>query len=822
MTTGNERVPPPTEVSPPETGPSSGSTFGPVQPGPDNDAHLAIGYLLGGRYRVERELGEGGMGVVYLARDEQIAGEVFAIKVLNEDLHPETLALLREEVRKTRKLSHPNIVDVHSVNLDSKRLYVLMEYLEGKPLDALLNEEFGRGMPFSHAWPIIEDVAAALGNAHDHNIIHSDLKPANVFVTTSGRTKLLDFGIARVSRGPLLHAQAGPRALTPAYASCEMLEGREADRRDDIYSFACVIYEMLSGERPYSGLSALAARERGARVQPLGVLTHGQNSALAQALAFDREARTSSVEHLIGALAAVQQPHRRPLAILGAASVAALVAASLIYLVLDKFLAARHSAIVETVATNAQPAAPTPGFNPPPHSIAVLPFVNMSGDKEQEYFSDGLAEELLNDLSRVNELQVAARTSAFAFKGKDVKIDVIARELDVGAILEGSVRRSGPHVRITAQLINGATGFHMWSETYDRDFGDVLKLESEIATAVVNALKVTLLAGGLARVELGGTHDPAAFDAYLRGVKSATTQRNAKDLQTAIDTYAEAIRLDADYALAYARRSKAQAAYANDYASSPEDRRRRFDDAYADAQRAIALAPELAEGHLALAGVFDTGTLDFARASGEYERALALAPGDARVLRDTSRFAARMGRPDVSVPAAQRVVTLDPLNRFTYESLGLVLWFARQYDEAIGAFRHSQALDPDFPGASALLGLTYYTVGQYDSARETCETRPDDAEAQECLALTYERLRRHADAEAMLAKLKAAAGDDSAYQYAEIYAQWGNLDQALRWLETARRLRDPGLVELRVNPLFDPLRQEPRFQAIERDLKFPE
>jgi non-specific serine/threonine protein kinase len=196
---------------------------------------LAVGQLLSGRYRIERELGEGGMGVVYLAADEQVPGEKFAIKVLKEELRPEALALLREEVRKTRKLSHPNIVDVHSVNVDGQKVYVLMEYLEGKSLDALLDEEFGRGMPFSHAWPIIEDVGAALGYAHDHNVIHSDLKPANVFLTTSGRTKLLDFGIARVSRGPLLQARSGPLALTPAYASCEMLKGEEAVRPGAIF-----------------------------------------------------------------------------------------------------------------------------------------------------------------------------------------------------------------------------------------------------------------------------------------------------------------------------------------------------------------------------------------------------------------------------------------------------------------------------------------------------------------------------------------------------------------------------------------------------------
>jgi len=241
MTSGeNPRGPSPLEVSPGETRAdpqfSACAQEGPPPEGlpktqvpqrrrgerrraPENvtssTARLAAGQLLGGRYRIERELGEGGMGIVYLAADEQVPGEKFAIKVLKEELRPEALASLREEVRKTRKLSHQNIVDVHSVNVDGQQLYILMEYLEGKSLDKLLDEEFGRGMPFSHAWPIIEDVGAALGNAHDHNVIHSDLKPANVFLTTSGRTKLLDFGIARVSRGPLLHARSGPRLLSP-------------------------------------------------------------------------------------------------------------------------------------------------------------------------------------------------------------------------------------------------------------------------------------------------------------------------------------------------------------------------------------------------------------------------------------------------------------------------------------------------------------------------------------------------------------------------------------------------------------------------------
>jgi len=324
-----------------ETESPSRCAAGAGKPQARGDEMLTIGERLSGRYRIERVLGEGGMGVVYLASDEQVVGEVFAIKVLKEEPQPEALRFLREEVHKTRKLSHPNIVDVHSVNVDGTKLYVLMECLEGRSLQALLDEEFGRGMAFSHAWPIIEDVGAALGHAHDHNIIHSDLKPANVFVTTSGRTKLLDFGIARVSRGPLLHARSGPLALTPAYASCEMLEGKEADRRDDIYSFACLIYEMLSGKRPFGERTALEAREAGIPPASLEPLSRAQNAALAKALAFDRERRTSSAEELLEELAADSKRSARPFAVLGAVVMTAVAAFGLAYFALDRLLASR-------------------------------------------------------------------------------------------------------------------------------------------------------------------------------------------------------------------------------------------------------------------------------------------------------------------------------------------------------------------------------------------------------------------------------------------------------------------------------------------------
>jgi TolB-like protein/DNA-binding winged helix-turn-helix (wHTH) protein len=453
-------------------------------------------------------------------------------------------------------------------------------------------------------------------------------------------------------------------------------------------------------------------------------------------------------------------------------------------------------------------------FTPPPHSIAVLPFVNMSGDREQDYFSDGLTEELLNSLSRIQELQVAARTSSFYFKGEHADLATIAHKLNVASILEGSVRRSGHRIRVTAQLNNTITGFHLWSQTYDRELSDVLQLETEIATAVVNALKVTLLGDVTATIEAGGTRDPGAFDAYLRGSKAYFSRHAAKDVHAAITAYSEAIRLDPGYALAFAARSIAFGELSYYWTADSAA----LHKAEADARKAIALAPELAEGHLALANVF-AFLLDFQPAREEFERAVELTPGNAQVFRDYSNFATAMGRTDAGIAAARHALLLDPLSSDSHHALAGALYRARRYAEAKAVLQDVLALDPDvyFPFAWEV----DYALGNYQDARAWCEQRPHWA-SQECLAMVYDKLGRHADAEAQLAEFKASnpAADDWC-QYAEIYAQWGDTDKALKYLARALSEHDQGLEDLKVNPLLDPLRKEPRFHAIERALKFP-
>ena len=459
-------------------------------------------------------------------------------------------------------------------------------------------------------------------------------------------------------------------------------------------------------------------------------------------------------------------------------------------------------------------------FAPPSHSLAVLPFTNLSGDPKQEYFSDGMTEELINALSQVDALKVIARTSSFSFKGKEPDIGTIARKLNVAALLEGSVRRSGNKVRISAQLIDAVNGFHLWSREYDRDLNDVLALQTDIATAVAHELQSNLLGNEPSRIELGGTRIPAAFDAYLRGAKAYSARADAKDCQTAIAAYTEAIRLDPSYAKAFAARALALNELAGWWITTGQAAvNEAFGRVHADAHKAIELAPELSEGHLALADAL-AASLDFKRASEEYERALALAPRSAQVLQDYGLFAALMGRTEAGIAAARRAVLLDPLNRNSHDLLARVFDAAGRYQDEIAAFRHAKALDPAYAPLDEW--SPHYMLGNYQGAREICERKPERWDSLMCLAISYEKLGRHADAEAELAKFKALnPKQDDWYQYAEIYAQWGDIAKALSCLDAALRVRHVALDYLKTDALFDPLRKEPRFQAIERELRFP-
>jgi TolB-like protein len=494
------------------------------------------------------------------------------------------------------------------------------------------------------------------------------------------------------------------------------------------------------------------------------------------------------------------------------------------YLVANRHVLSKRGAEVGAVPGSAAQSAPSIAFNPPPHSIAVLPFVNMSGDQAQEYFSDGITEELLDTLSRIEQLQVAARTSSFSFKGQTVDTSTIARKLNVGALLEGSVRRAGNTVRITVQLIDPVSGFRVWSQTFDRDLSNILQVQTEVATAVAQQLKVKLAGTESAKLEVGGTTNPDAYDAYLRGEQLYNSDlRGQEGWRTALAYFDKAIALDPNYASAYTGRARAfgHAAIAS---AAPEERATLRKQAIAAAERAVALAPSSGEAHSVLASIRSFILLDFSGAAPEHDRAMALAPGSAQVQRRFGGFASLIGNHDTGITALRRAVALDPQNFLVHTHLGMGLLEAGRYDEALAAFRAAATLIPASHEVEGLTVETLLDAGESERARSLCAssaTPLDDEDRLSCLARAYYALDRRPDAQGELSKLRALGGDRLAYVYAKIYACWGDSASALRWLSRAEQLLDSNLQSLRVEPCFRAIRDEPQYKAIEAHLNFP-
>ena len=449
----------------------------------------------------------------------------------------------------------------------------------------------------------------------------------------------------------------------------------------------------------------------------------------------------------------------------------------------------------------------------------MLPFENLSGDRGQDYFSDGLSEELLNSLVTIRDLHVAARTSSFYFKGSTADTATIARRLNVGALLEGSVRKQATHVRISAQLINAVTGFNMWSKTYDRDLKDVLKVQSDVASEVTAALQATLMGSAAARVDLGGTDNAQAFDAFLRGEKGRRLSRSKQRDLEQIAAYEEAMHIDPKFAKAYVGKASAMADLTNYL--TPAAGQKIVDQAIDALQKAVALAPELGPAHAAYANGL-TARFEFAAAAAEYEHAVALAPGDAEVLRGSAEFLSIVGHARQALERARRATELDPLNPETHGTLGRVFFGQRRYPEAIAAYDQAASLNPGNNTYAVFRGFVRLSLGQYEAARADCEIPPINWGNRTCLAIAYQKLQRAADAQVALSALTAVTGDTASYQYAQIYAQWGDLQRSLDWLDKAYRIHDPGMQSLKTDPLMDPVRGQARYRAIQAQLKLPE
>jgi len=798
-----------------------------------------------GPYTLIRRLGKGGMAQVWLARRADGAYEREVALKLPVALHA------REDIsqRFARErdilaaLEHPHIARFYDAGVSHDGLpYLALEYVPGKTLVAWCDtQKLGMVERIRLFLPILD----AVQYSHARGVLHRDIKPSNVMVTDTGQVRLLDFGVARMLEqdDATLTRAYGP-VLTLEYASPEQLNDESLSPASDVYSLGVLLFELLTGrlphrpegtgapsaapvvEKPSTQLDPPAAARRASNAARLRQALRGDLDAIVlKALARDPARRYASVADMAQDLKCyldgkpVQARGDSPgyrwgwwlwryRITLVASAVMLLLAAGAGY----RLLVPRPQA---GIAGDAFASAPGAAID---KSIAVLPFLDLSEKRDQEFLSDGLSEEVIDHLAQSADLRVISRTSSFYFKGKQATVGEIARALGVSYVLEGSVRRAGDQLRVTVQLIRAADGTHLWSKTYDPVALDVLQLQSQIATAVTNALQATLLGDPATASELGGTQNPRAYDAYLRGKSLARLSESEENLLARIGAYQDALRLDPGFAKAYVGLADAQRLYASNYALGA-DVNERLRKSRAAAESALRLEPHLGEAHAALAETLVEGFLDFNAALSEYERAVAYSPTNADVLMDSGLLMVALGQVDAGLERVRRAVSYDQLNGRAYRILTQALIQARHYPEAIDASNRLQSLDPTDARAPARRGLAQLLLGRYEAARQSCEGPRQNWVSRLCLAIVYNKLHQREKAQAQFAAMQSQWGDTLAYQYVQIYAQWGETAKALDWLETAYRLPDPGMFWIKSDPLLEPLGSQPRFVALLKKLK---
>ena len=777
-------------------------------------------------YRIERVIGQGGMATVYLAVQESLGRQV-ALKVLLPQLARDPVATERflREARFAAQLHHPNIVAIHDVGTHDGAPYMSMGY---EPGGTLSGSTEARSDP-DFALRVLRDIAAALEYAHARGVVHRDVKPENILRRDDGHWVLSDFGIAHAVSAQTGLTGEGTSVGTPHYMSPEQLRGEKVDGRADIYSLGVVMYQMLTGQLPYQGTDgwAIGMQHLQAPIPRLPTELARFQPLLDAMLAKDLAERPQDASELItringlfsGRTVVVPsdsrtdlgQQRRRHLEWKVVLPIGLIVIASLMF-VQERL---RHRRAAQAEATVAAAAARPAPPRVQPASIAVLPFVDLSETKDQEYFSDGLSEELISRLAQVPGLQVAGRTSAFSFKGRNQDMREIGRQLAVAHLLEGSVRKAGDRVRITVQLVKASDGFHLWSQSYDRELTDVYAVQEEIAAAVAEALKLKLLA-----TPAGASHAvrPAAYVAYLRARQ--LRGGGPQGAQEAMASLEEAVRIDPAFAAAWAQLA-VTASWAADNAEGPAEMAEWQRKALAAADKAVELDPGLADGYWARGNLRASVTWDWDGAKADFDKALALNPGDARILQGYGSLLASLGQLPAAITTMRKAADAEPLLFSVWQALG----YFQEGDGQLGAAQRSQQraleLKPKFPFVHFRLGTLALQRRQPREAAAAFEASGYEPLQLLGRALAEHQLRHGAESEMALRALIQGYGHNAAYQVAQAYAWRGQRDEAFQWLDRAFTQRDGGLAELKYDPLLRDLRGDPRWAALLNRMGLP-
>jgi len=774
-------------------------------------------------YKILEQIGAGGMGIVYKAEDTKLKRTV-ALKFLPPEFSRDNEAKKRflHEAQAAAAIEHPNICPVYEINEDDDRLFIAMSYMDGQTLMDRINQG---PLENEESLKIVIQIAKGLLEAHENNIIHRDIKSANIFVTKKNVAKILDFGLAKL-RGQTKLTKESTTLGTIAYMSPEQTTGEEVDQRTDIWSLGVVLYEMLTGKLPFRGHyeQAIMYSIMNEDPEPVTRVRTGVPMELERiinkTLNKDPKERYQHANELIVDLRNIKKESKSEVKsarkekkkkVLKKPLHKFLLPGSLILgaiLLVCTYLLFKGTAKKEPLKTEAITQV---------RKIAVLPFKDMSPQMDQEYFCDGISEELINRLAKLSGFRVTARTSAFSFKGKNLDIPSIGKKLKVDIILEGSVRKEGNKLRITAQLIKVADGFHLWSETYNRRMEDVFAIQDEISLSIVEKLKLSLLKEESSKLKLRPTDNVEAYNLYLKG-RYYWNKRTKEASLKGLEHFQLAIERDPSFALAYAGIADCYNVLQIYAYLSP---REAFPKARTAAEKALEIDSSLAEAHTSLAWVRMSYDLDWSAGEQEFKRALKLNPSYATGHHWYAIYLTAMGRHAESLAQIKQAQELDPLSLMINIDVGFVLFYGRRDDLAIEQYHKTLEMDKDWVVSYWRLAMIYAQKEMYNKALAATQSMKKLLGDKDPLFLTtigyiYSLSGKRDEAKKVLNELSEMSKHRyiSSLRIALIHLGLGQKDEVFKWLEKAYEERDFWMVLIKTAPPLDRIRSDPRFKIL--------